>query len=249
MNIPLPEYKTQLIEHAMAVGALKFGTFTLKSGRCVPQFSHQPTNDLNTIISVSPYFFNAGLLCTGPILATLAGAYAATIVEAQSMDLNPNPLPNFDVLFGPAYKGIPFASSTALLLYTQHKVPVGFAYDRKEVKDHGEGGKMVGVSVQAKKVVILDDVMTSGKAVRGAIETVKENGGEVVGIIQALDREEVGQDGISSTVQEIENLVGKGRVRSILKMRDLMAWLERNGMQEQLADMRKYWQDFGLKEQ
>lgn len=200
------------------------------------------------IISISPYFFNAGLLCTGPILATLASAYAATIVEAQATKSNSNPLPNFDVLFGPAYKGIPFASTTALLLHTQHNIPVGFAYDRKEAKDHGEGGKMVGVSVQGKKVVILDDVMTSGKAVRGAIDTVKENGGEVVGVVQALDREEVGQDGVSSTVKEVEGLVGEGRVRSILKMRDLMIWLEKNGMQKELGDMREYWQRYGLKD-
>ncbi|KAF9446441.1 orotate phosphoribosyltransferase [Macrolepiota fuliginosa MF-IS2] len=227
---PLPGYKNQLIEHAMSVGALKFGTFTLKSGR------------------VSPYFFNAGLLCTGSILAALATAYAATIVEAQSPDSNSNPLPTFDVLFGPAYKGIPFASTAALVLYTQHSISVGFAYDRKEAKDHGEGGKMVGVSVQGKKVVILDDVMTSGKAVRGAIDVVKENGGEVVGVIQALDRQEVGQDLVSSTVKEVEGIVGEGRVRSILQMRDLMIWLEKNGMQKELEGMREYWQKYGLKD-
>ncbi|KAF7761390.1 hypothetical protein Agabi119p4_9382 [Agaricus bisporus var. burnettii] len=225
----LPNYKSQLIEHAMSVDALKFGTFTLKSGR------------------ISPYFFNAGLLCTGPILATLASAYAATIIEAQSSSPSSNALPKFDVLFGPAYKGIPFASTTALLLHTQHNIQVGFAYDRKEAKDHGEGGMMVGVPVQGKKVVILDDVMTSGKAVRGAIDTVKANGGEVVGVVQALDREEVGQDGVSSTVKEVEDLVGQGRVQSILKMKDLMIWLEKNGMQKELTDMREYWQQYGLK--
>ncbi|XP_006463689.1 hypothetical protein AGABI2DRAFT_179965 [Agaricus bisporus var. bisporus H97] len=225
----LPNYKSQLIEHAMSVDALKFGTFTLKSGR------------------ISPYFFNAGLLCTGPILATLASAYAATIIEAQSSSPSSNALPKFDVLFGPAYKGIPFASTTALLLHTQHNIQVGFAYDRKEAKDHGEGGMMVGVPVQGKKIVILDDVMTSGKAVRGAIDTVKANGGEVVGVVQALDREEVGQDGVSSTVKEVEDLVGQGRVQSILKMKDLMIWLEKNGMQKELTDMREYWQQYGLK--
>lgn len=106
---------------------------------------------------------------------------------------------------------------------------------------------MVGVPVQGKKVVILDDVMTSGKAVRGAIDTVKANGGEVVGVVQALDREEVGQDGVSSTVKEVEDLVGQGRVQSILKMKDLMIWLEKNGMQKELTDMREYWQQYGLK--
>lgn len=151
------------------------------------------------------------------------------------------------MLFGPAYKGIPFAATTALLLYTQHDVSVGLAYDRKEVKDHGEGGKMVGVTVTGKKVVILDDVMTSGKAVRGAIDTVLASGGEVVGVVQCLDREEVGQDGASSTVKEIEGLIGEGRVKSILKMRDLIAWLEKNGMTEELAAMKVYWDKYGLK--
>ncbi|PPQ96181.1 hypothetical protein CVT26_004817 [Gymnopilus dilepis] len=218
-------YKTDLIQHAMSVDALRFGEFTLKSGR------------------ISPYFFNAGLLSTGPILATLSTAYAATIAEA----LQSSAIPEFDVLFGPAYKGIPFAATTAMTLYTQHKIAVGFAYDRKEVKDHGEGGNMVGVPVKGKKVVVLDDVMTSGKAVRGAIETVRQNGGEVVGVIQALDREEVGQDGVSSTVKELEELIGEGRVFSILKMRDLMIWLEKNGMTKDLENMKVYWDKYGLK--
>lgn len=196
-------------------------------------------------ISISPYFFNAGLLCTGPILATVSTAYASTI--AQALSLSSHPLPSFDVLFGPAYKGIPFASTAALALYTQHQINVGFAYDRKEVKDHGEGGLMVGAPLQGQRVVVLDDVMTSGKAVRGAIETVRKNGGEVVGVVQALDREEVGQDGVSSTVKEIEGLIGEGRVLSILKMRDLIQWLEANGMKEHLADMREYWNQYGLK--
>ncbi|EDR13945.1 uncharacterized protein LACBIDRAFT_244510 [Laccaria bicolor S238N-H82] len=221
----ISSYQSDLIEHAMSVEALKFGSFTLKSGR------------------ISPYFFNAGLLSTGPILATLSTAYATTISNA----LSSKSIPPFDVLFGPAYKGIPFASTTALALYTQHNISVGFAYDRKEAKDHGEGGKMVGVSVKGKKVVILDDVMTSGKAVRAAIETVEQHGGEVVGVVQALDREEVGQDGVSSTVQELEGLIGEGRVFSILKMRDLMVWLEKNGMKGELESMQQYWDKYGLK--
>ena len=179
------------------------------------------------------------------MLATLSTAYASTLTQALS---NPDhPLPSFDVLFGPAYKGIPFAATAALALYTQHQINVGFAYDRKEVKDHGEGGLMVGAPLQGQRVVILDDVMTSGKAVRGAIETVRKNGGEVVGVVQALDREEVGQDGTSSTVKEIEGLIGEGRVLSILKMRDLMQWLEENGINEHLENMREYWNRYGLK--
>ncbi|KAJ7512388.1 orotate phosphoribosyltransferase [Mycena galericulata] len=227
MSAALASYQSDLIQHSMEIGALKFGSFTLKSG------------------SVSPYFFNAGLLSSGPILAILSTAYASTIVAAQAS--TSTPLPTFDVLFGPAYKGIPFAATTALMLHTQHDVSVGLAYDRKEVKDHGEGGNMVGVPVAGKKVVILDDVMTSGKAVRGAIDTVRAHGGEVVGVVQCLDREEIGQDGASSTVKEIEGLIGQGRVQSILKMRDLIAWLEKNGMTEELASMKVYWDKYGLK--
>ena len=204
-----------------------------------------PTHDAGS--SISPYFINAGLLSTGPILATLASAYADTIIQALSSPTNP--LPQFDVLFGPAYKGIPFAATTSLVLHTQHKIDVGFAYDRKEAKDHGEGGDMVGVPVKGKRVVILDDVMTSGKAVRGSIEKVLQNGGQVVGVVQALDREEVGQDGVSSTVEEIESLVGEGHVKSILRMRDLLVWLENNGMVKELDSMREYWDRYGLKKQ
>lgn len=171
---------------------------------------------------------------------TLSTAYAATIAEAS--------FPEFDVLFGPAYKGIPFAAVTVLQLQLQHQISVGLAYDRKEIKDHGEGGKVVGVSLQGKKVVILDDVMTSGKAVRGSIETVRSQGGEVVGVVQCLDREEVGQDGISSTVKEIEALVGQGSVKSIIKMRDLISWLEEAEMNSDLEVMRQYSAQYGIKE-
>ena len=145
-----------------------------------------------------------------------------------------------------SYKGIPFASTTALVLYTKHGISVGFAYDRKEAKDHGEGGKMVGVDVKGKKVMILDDVMTSGKAVRGSIELVRAHGGEAVGVVQALNREEVGQDGVSSTVKEIEGLIGEGRVISILRMRELMLWLEKDGQSDNLGRMKAYWNQYRL---
>lgn len=193
--------------------------------------------------SISLYFFNAGLLSTGPILATLPTAYATGISAARKTGA----FPEFDILFGPTYKGIPFAAGAALTLYTQHQIAVRLAYDRKEVKDHGEGGKMLGVSVQGKRVVVLDDVMTSGKAVREAITTVRGHGGEVVGVVQALDRDKVGQDGGSSTVKEIEALVGEGRVLSILCMRDLMVWLEENGVHGELEKMKEYWDKYGLK--
>jgi orotate phosphoribosyltransferase len=193
--------------------------------------------------STSPYFFNAGLLSTGPILATLASAYASTIVDAFATPSEPN----FDVLFGPAYKGIPFAACTALVLHSANDIAVGFAYDRKAPKDHGEGGIMVGAPVKGKRVVVLDDVMTAGTAVRLAIELVHKEGGRVVGVVQCLDREEVGQDGVSSTVREIEGLVGKGNVKSILKMQDLILWLEKQeGMEKELQDMREYRKRYGI---
>ncbi|KAF9073270.1 orotate phosphoribosyltransferase [Rhodocollybia butyracea] len=215
----------------MVCGALKFGRFTLKSGR------------------TSPYFFNAGLLSSGPILAILSEAYAGTIVAAQqSSDSNISPLPSFDVLFGPAYKAIPFAASTALTLHTAHSISVGFAYNRKEAKDHGEGGSIVGVPLKGQKVVILDDVMTAGTAVREAIELVRKEGGEVVGVVQCLDREEVGKDGVSSTTREVEKLIGAGRVKAILRMRDLIEWLAREGRTTEVEAMREYREKYGLKD-
>jgi orotate phosphoribosyltransferase len=211
---------------------------------CDPLTENQTTDDVQS--RISPYFINAGTLSTGPILAVIASAYANTIVDALSSPINP--LPKFDVILGPAYKGIPFAATTALLLHTQHNIDVGFAYDRKEVKDHGEGGDMVGAPVKGKRVIILDDVMTSGKAVRGSINKVLQYGGEVVGVVQAIDREEVGQDGVSSTVKEIESLVGEGHVKSIIKTRDILVWLENNGMTKESERMREYRNQYGLKQ-
>ncbi|KIM69441.1 hypothetical protein SCLCIDRAFT_1207847 [Scleroderma citrinum Foug A] len=224
----LQKFQSELLEQAEGVGALKFGAFTLKSGR------------------ISPYFFNAGLMSTGKILNTIANAYAAAIVAA--LESPKNPLPPFDVIFGPAYKGISLAACTALVLSAKYDRSYGFAYDRKEAKDHGEGGKLVGVPVNGKKVLILDDVMTAGTAVRLAIESIQAAGGDVVGVVQLLDREEVGKDG-ESTVDEIEGLLGgKGRVQSVLKMRDLMRWLADNGQKERLDAMEEYRNQYGRKE-
>ncbi|KAI0034127.1 uridine 5'-monophosphate synthase/orotate phosphoribosyltransferase [Vararia minispora EC-137] len=228
MSSTLEKYQIDLIDGAMAADALKFGSFTLKSGR------------------ISPYFFNAGLLSSGPLLSALCGAYASTIATALSSS-SPTSLPHFDVIFGPAYKGIALAGATAILLHMQHGIDVGFAYDRKEAKDHGEGGKMVGVPVQGKRVLILDDVMTAGTAVRNSIAMINEAGGQVVGVIMCLDREEVGREG-QSTAQEVEaQLGGAGRVRAILRMRDLMKWLEEKERTEELQSMQAYWEKFGVK--
>jgi orotate phosphoribosyltransferase len=194
---------------------------------------------------ISPYFFNAGLMSSGEILNTIANAYAATIIAA--LDAPTNPLPAFDVIFGPAYKGISLAACTALVLSAKYQRSYGFAYDRKEAKDHGEGGKLVGVPVQGKKVLILDDVMTAGTAVRLAIESIQGAGGNVVGVVQLLDREERGTNG-KSTVEEVEAVIGgKGRLQSVLKMRTLMTWLEQNGKAEILDKMKAYWDEYGWK--
>jgi orotate phosphoribosyltransferase len=159
------------------------------------------------------------------------------------------PFPQFDIIFGPAYKGISLAAVTVLTLHTTYNLSLGFAYDRKEAKDHGEGGSLVGSPIRGKKVLVLDDVMTAGTAIRNAIQLVTKEGGEVVGVVQLLDREEVGMDGKSSTVREVgKELGGEGRVRSILKMRDLMKWLEENGKAEELEAMKTYWEKYGVKD-
>ncbi|KAI0810976.1 orotate phosphoribosyltransferase [Irpex lacteus] len=227
----LSTYQTELIERGMAVGALKFGTFTLKSGR------------------ISPYFFNAGLIADGAALDTLCSAYASTVAASLKASAAGQPgIPEFDIIFGPAYKGIPFGACTALLLHRDHGVDVGFAYDRKEAKDHGEGGVMVGAPVKGKRVLVLDDVATSGKAIRGAIDNVIREGGEVVGAVLLLDREEVGREG-QSMIEEVEKLVGgTGRVTTILKMRHLMAWLEAHGKTEELKSMQLYRDEYGVKD-
>jgi orotate phosphoribosyltransferase len=186
-------------------------------------------------------------LSTGQILSILSNAYAATITSGLSDPSSP--LPTFDIIFGPAYKGISFAATTVLTLHTTYNLSFGFAYDRKEPKDHGEGGSLVGSPIRGKKVLVLDDVMTAGTAIRNVIELVKREGGEVVGVVQLLDREEVGRDGKSSTIREVgKELGGEGRVRSILKMRDLMKWLEEKGKLEVLEAMEVYWEKYGVKD-
>jgi len=218
----LRDDQKELIQGALSVDALKFGTFTLKSGR------------------TSPYFFNAGLLCSGPLIYRLASAYANLI--ASKFDST------FDILFGPAYKGIPLAGSTALLLHRDHKIDVGYAYDRKEMKEHGEGGRMIGSPVKGKRVLILDDVMTAGTAIRNSINIVNEEGGQVIGFVMCLDREEIGAGG-QSTVKEVEELINKpGSMHSIIRMRDLTQWLGQQGEVEKVQSMQKYFDEFGVKQ-
>ncbi|EJT99449.1 orotate phosphoribosyltransferase [Dacryopinax primogenitus] len=209
------EVKRSLLSQSFKSGALKFGSFVLKSGR------------------VSPYFFNAGLLSTGSSLSPLAQAYAHTLRS----------LPQFDVIFGPAYKGIPFSALATYALFEQG-VDVEYAYNRKEVKDHGEGGSTVGAPLKRKRVVVLDDVMTSGLAVRESLALIRQEGGEVVGVVVLLDREEVGREGKSS----VEELRGEGvEVRAVLGMGDLVRWLEEKGMGDEVERMGEYREQYGVK--
>ena len=188
-------YKTEFIELALAEGALKFGCFELKSGRS------------------SPYFFNSGLLTGGRAAATLARCYAAAAVESGI---------RFDRLFGPAYKGIPLAALTAAALADNHGLDVPYCFNRKEAKAHGEGGNIVGATI-TDKVLIVDDVITAGTAIREAFEIIRSAGGRPAGVLLALDRQEKGT-GTLSAVQEVEETMSIP-VASIIRLEDLIAHL------------------------
>ena len=191
-------YKREFIELALELGVLRFGEFTLKSGR------------------VSPYFFNAGLFNTGYAAARLGRYYAAAIADSGV---------NFDMLFGPAYKGIPLAALTAAALAEHQDKDVPFAYNRKEVKAHGEGGNIVGAPLDGK-ILIVDDVITAGTAVREAYQIISAAGAEAAGLAISLDRQERGQ-GELSAVQEAEADLGLSVTR-IVGLSDLMGYLQQD---------------------
>ncbi|MYD96519.1 MAG: orotate phosphoribosyltransferase [Gammaproteobacteria bacterium] len=178
-------------------GVLTFGDFVLKSGRS------------------SPYFFNLGAIADGAGLAVLGSAYA---FETLALPTRP------DVLFGPAYKGIPIATATAIALARDHGVEIGAAFNRKEVKDHGEGGLLVGASMAGRKVAIVDDVVTDGTAKREAFAMITEAGGEVVGVILALDRQEPAADGDQTAVRVLESIFNVP-VRCVANLDDVVDYL------------------------
>jgi orotate phosphoribosyltransferase len=192
-------YKREFLELALELEVLRFGEFTLKSGR------------------VSPYFFNAGLFSTGYAAAKL-GRYYASAIAASEIE--------FDMLFGPAYKGIPLATLAAAALAEHHDVDVAYAFNRKEAKDHGEGGNIVGAPLSGR-VMIVDDVITAGTAVREAAQIIAAAGAEVAGLTISLDRQEVGQ-GSRSAVQELEQSLDIPVV-SIVTLEDLVELLEEAG--------------------
>ena len=211
-------YQRQFIELAMNSKVLRFGEFTLKSGR------------------ISPYFFNAGLFNSGNALAQLGRCYAQAIIDSGI---------EYDVLFGPAYKGIPVAAVTVMALAIDHGLDVPYAFNRKEVKAHGEGGNIVGADLSGKRVLIIDDVITAGTAIREAVEIIKAENAEAVGVLIALDRQEKGQ-GEKSAVQEVEHDFGI-KVANIITMKNLISYLsEDDSQQEMLQLMTCYREQYGI---
>jgi len=210
-------WKKDFIEFAIEKDVLRFGEFTLKSGR------------------VSPYFFNAGLFNTGGSLARLGRYYARAIVDSGI---------EFDLLYGPAYKGIPLAAVTAAALYDNHGRDLPYAFNRKEAKDHGEGGQIVGAPL-AGQVMVVDDVITAGTAIRESRDIIAGAGATPAGVLIALDRQERGS-GEHSAVQEVESALGV-RVISIVGLAELIAHLEDSPQHAaQLGAVRAYRDRYGV---
>lgn len=213
----MQSYQRDFIQFALQVGVLKFGQFTLKSGR------------------VSPYFFNAGLFNTGASLARLGRFYAEAIVNAGI---------GFDVLYGPAYKGIPLAAITAGALYDQHQLDMPYAFNRKEAKDHGEGGVIVGHPLEGR-VLIIDDVISAGTSVRESIEIIQHAGATPAAVVIALDRQEKGLDD-RSAIQAVEQDHDMP-VTSIVKLEHIIEFLKQQpDHTEVLEQISAYREDYGV---
>ncbi|GME80386.1 unnamed protein product [Ambrosiozyma monospora] len=211
----MSDYKTKFIEDALAIKALKFGQFTLKSGR------------------LSPYFFNMGLFSDSKSLSNVATAYAKSIIASGI---------EFDILFGPAYKGIPLAAITVVKLFElggEKYTNVGYAFNRKEKKDHGEGGSIVGCDLKGKKVLIIDDVMTAGTAINEAFDIIKAEGGSAIGCIIALDRQETVKDSNMSATKAVSQRYGVP-VLNIISFDDVIAKSKSTLTKEQLESIQEY---------
>lgn len=213
----MEQYKRDFIEFALSRNVLKFGEFILKSGR------------------KSPYFFNAGLFNTGADLARLGEFYAAAI-QASAVD--------FDVVFGPAYKGILIGTSVSVALFNRYGIDKPVCFNRKEVKDHGEGGNLIGSPLQGK-ILLVDDVITAGTAIRESMELISANKAELAAVLIALNRKERGK-GELSAIQEVERDY-QCQVLSIIDLDDLMQFIEQDPRySSHLPEMRAYRAEFGV---
>lgn len=213
----MEQYKKEFIALCLQYQAIRFGEFTLKSGR------------------KSPYFYNSGLLNTGAALAILGKTYASAIISAGL---------KFDMLFGPAYKGIPLVSATAIALSEHFKMDVPYAFNRKEAKDHGEGGTIVGAPLQGK-VLVIDDVITAGTAIRESIEIIQAQEAQLSGVVISLDRQEKGQGDLSA-IQEIEKTQGI-TVANVINLNDLISYLDAEpSFQTYLTSIEKYREEYGV---
>ena len=213
----MEQYQKDFVDFTLATGVLKFGEFTLKSGR------------------ISPYFFNAGLFNTGSHLSQL-GIFYAKAIEASGL--------KFDVLFGPAYKGIPLATATAIALNDSLGRNVPYSFNRKEAKDHGEGGSIVGHPLEGD-ILIIDDVITAGTAIREAQDIINANGAKTKGVIVALDRQEKG-NGELSAIQEVEEIFGI-TVLSIINLSHIVDYLKDSKNAETLQSIEDYRTQYGVK--
>ncbi len=212
----MQDYQREFLDFALDVGVLRFGEFTLKSGR------------------ISPYFFNAGLFNTGASLAKLGRYYAQAIVDSGI---------EFDVLYGPAYKGIPLAAATTAALYDHHTVDIPYAFNRKEAKDHGEGGIIVGHPLQGR-ILIIDDVISAGTSVRESVDIIQAEQAIPAGVVIALDRQERGQ-GERSAIQEVESDYGMP-VSAIVRLQQLIEYLRENNDLSALERIEAYRENYGV---
>ena len=210
-------FQREFIDLCIGLGVLRFGRFRLKSGRD------------------SPYFFNAGLFNTGAAIAAVGRAYAAALAASA--------VP-FDMLFGPAYKGIPLVTATAAALAESGGRSLPFAFNRKEAKDHGEGGHIVGSPLRGR-VLIVDDVITAGTAIRESIEIIQAAGASPAGVLLALDRQERGGDNRLSAVQEVQEQFAIP-VITVVRLADLLQHLQRQGRTAEMSDMQAYRDRYGV---
>jgi len=217
VELKMKDYQKAFIEFAIEKQVLKFGEFTLKSGR------------------ISPYFFNAGLFNTGRDLARLGRFYAAALNDSGI---------DYDLLFGPAYKGIPIATTTAVALSNDYDLDIPYCFNRKEAKTHGEGGSLVGSELTGK-IMLVDDVITAGTAIRESMDIINAHHAELAGVLIALDRQEKGKAELSA-IQEVERDYD-AKVISIVKLADVITYLEAlPEMKQHLQSVRAYRTQYGV---